>query len=56
MRIDSGSASIANLRKSRASASRSSLACTEVDEQTSNTSACSAAHISSIALAMSTLY
>ncbi len=50
-----GTASMASLRRSRTSASRSPVAWVEVDEQASITRQPSALHISSIDLAMSTL-
>ena len=50
-----GKANMANLRRSAASNAGSWLAWVDVDEHTSNTGAFTAAHISSMALAMSTL-
>ena len=53
--MPSGTASIASLRRSRAIASRSALACADVDEQASSTSAADrGAHLQH-ALAMSIL-
>ena len=54
--MPSGTASMASLRRSRAIASRSCVAWVEVEEQASKTLQSSAAHISSMDLAMSTLY
>ena len=53
--MPSGTASMASLRRSRAMASGSLLACWLVDEQHSSSGAPSACAISSMPLAMSTL-